>query len=78
MMYGHSSLVVKYFFMLKYQKKGTLLIRKIFLITMLSPLYLYASLTPELYLTYAIPMLLLLILVWAGDKAYKIWKDMRS
>jgi hypothetical protein len=62
--------------MLKYQKKELYMIRKIFLITMLFPLYLYASLTPELYLTYAIPLLLLLILVWAVNKAYKIWKDM--
>jgi hypothetical protein len=55
-------------------------IRKIFLITILSSLYLYAglTLTPELYLRYAIPVLLLLILAWAADKAYKIWKDMRD
>ncbi len=56
------------------------MIRKIFLITMLSSLYLHAglSLNPEVYLTYAVPVLLLLILVWAADKAYKIWKDMRG
>jgi hypothetical protein len=47
---------------------------------MLSSLYLHAgfSLNPEVYLTYAVPVLLLLILVWAADKAYKIWKDMRG
>ena len=54
------------------------MIHKILLVTIISPLYLYASLTPELYLSYAIPVLLLLILGWAVDKAYKIWKDMRS
>ena len=61
-------------------KKGMLVIRKIFLITILSSLYLHAgfSLSPEVYLSYAVPVLLLLILVWAVDKAYKIWKDMRG
>jgi hypothetical protein len=55
-------------------------IYKIFLITILSSLYLHAgfSLSPEVYLSYAVPVLLLLILVWAVDKAYKIWKDMRG
>ena len=61
-------------------EKGIFVIHTIFLITIFSPLYLHASLSlpSELYLTYAIPVLLLLILVWAGDKAYKIWKDIRS
>ena len=54
---------------------------RILLLTIfLLPLSLHAgfTLTPELYLSYAIPVLLLLILFWAINKAYKIWKNMNE